>query len=82
MKPSVTVRAIIYMSLAALPVWAAYFAGVIDELKENKTPLDHWSIWAYLVTSSVLQALLALRAYIDGSAERARTTKQSESPTP
>ena len=82
MKSPILVRAIIYMLLAALPVWATYFSGVIDSLKDHKYVLDHWTVWAYLAVTSVIQALLTLRAYIDGSAERARTTEPTEPPKP
>jgi len=72
MKPEIVLRAILYMVLAAIPPWTAFFSGVIDKLTKGEDPLYHWAVWGFVISSSVYQAVLALRIYIDGSNERSR----------
>lgn len=77
----VILRGVIYVFLAIVPVWTAYFSKVGDELLANKTPLFHWAILAGVTMNSLYQAGLALRAYLDGSAERARVPNKETKPT-
>lgn len=74
----VHLRGIIYMLLAALPVWIAWLTDAVELLLADKPVMMHALVWALLICSSLYQALLALRAFIDGTAERA---KQEPKPT-
>lgn len=74
MTPSVFIRGTIYVIAAALPVWIAYFSGVVDALIDSKPVLQHWAVWVLTALQSIYQAIIALRAYIDGSNERSKST--------
>ena len=63
------------MLLAALPVWIAWLTDAVELLLADKPVLLHWLVWALLICNSLYQALLALRAFIDGTAERAKPQK-------
>lgn len=81
MKPSIVFRAVLYMTLAAFPPWIAHFSGIVDQLLDGKEPLYHWAVWALTISTSMYQSILALRIYIDGSAERSKQqTAESNQP--
>ena len=63
------------MLLAALPVWIVWLTDAVELLLAGKPVLLHWLVWALLICNSLYQALLALRAFIDGTAERAKPQK-------
>ena len=63
------------MLLAALPVWIAWLTDAVELLLADKPVMMHALVWALLICSSLYQALLALRAFIDGTAERAKPQK-------
>lgn len=69
---AVVVRACLYMALAALPVVIAFLSEVVNKLMDGKEPLINGYVWALLACNTIYQALLVLRAYIDGSAERSK----------
>lgn len=79
MKPGIIIRAFLYMLIAAIPPWIAFFSGLIDTLLEGKEPLMHWAVWCLTISTSLLQAAVALRCFLDGSAERSR---QDDKPKP
>lgn len=60
------------MLLAALPVWIAWLTDAVELLLADKPVMMHALVWALLICNSLYQALLALRAFIDGTAERAK----------
>ena len=68
----VALRAVLYMALAGLPVIIAFFTEVVNALMEGKTPILNWYVWTLLAANTIYQMLLVLRAYVDGSAERAK----------
>ena len=67
------------MLLAALPVWIAWLTDAVGLLLADKPVMMHALVWALLICSSLYQALLALRAFIDGASERAK--QQEPKPT-
>ena len=72
----VVLRGAIYMLLAALPVWIAWLTDAVKLLLDGKPVTFHALVWSLLVCSSLYPALLALRAFIDGTAERAKQEQQ------
>lgn len=72
----VHLRGAIYMLLAALPVWIAWLTDAVKLLLADKPVTMHALVWSLLLCSSLYQALLALRAFIDGAAERAKQEQQ------
>ncbi len=72
MKPSIAFRAAIYMVLAGLPVFIAFFVDLVKKV-DGGTPIAvHWAVWWLLALNAAYQMVLALRIYLDGSAERSR----------
>jgi hypothetical protein len=72
MKAPILLRAIIYMILAALPELIKYLSIITEQIYGGVTPPSHWSITTLTGTNMVYQAILALRIFLDGSAERSR----------
>jgi uncharacterized membrane protein YdbT with pleckstrin-like domain len=68
MNTYVTLRGSIYVTLAMLTA----FSGWLNEIIAEKTVTLTWLEWAAMGVSVVTAGLLALRAFIDGSAERSR----------
>ena len=66
----ILIRAFIYMTLAALPPWIAWFTDAVKLLLEGKPPMTHTFVWLWLAGTSLYQALLALRAFLDGTMAR------------
>lgn len=75
---AVQLRGAIYMLLAALPVWIAWLTDAVKLLLADKPVTMHVLVWSLLICSSLYQALLALRAFIDGTAERAKPKQEPE----
>lgn len=68
----VQLRGLIYMLLAGLPVFIVFFTGLAEKVNAGLPVSVHWVIWVLLSLNAAYQMILALRAYIDGSNERAR----------
>jgi uncharacterized membrane protein YuzA (DUF378 family) len=79
--PGVMIRAIIYCVLAALPVWITFFTGIVDAVLEGKSPVLHWAVWMLVGLNSLYQVAIALRAFLDGSNERAKAAAAKENQT-
>lgn len=71
-------RAFLYFTLAVLPVWGVWFTDAGKQLLEGKQPLIHWIIFTGLAINSLYQGFLALRAYYDGTAERAKAQQDNK----
>ncbi len=71
----VQLRGLIYVLLAALPVFIAWLTDAVKLLLEGKPVLMHWLVWLLLICQASYQSLLALRAFLDGSNERAKQEK-------
>lgn len=70
----VTLRACLYMALAGLPVVIAFLTEIVGKMIKGETVMLNGYVWGLVAANTVYQMLLVLRAYIDGSAERAKPT--------
>jgi hypothetical protein len=68
----VALRASLYMALAGLPVAIAFLTEIVNKMLDGKPPLLNGYVWSLLAANTLYQMLLVLRAYVDGSAERAK----------
>jgi hypothetical protein len=59
-------RALLYVSLAVLPCFITVLTGLVD----GSVKIVPW-LWCLTFANAAYQGLLALRAYYDGSAQRA-----------
>lgn len=65
-------RGSIYTSLAVL----TSFSGWLEKLTPEKVSSLVWTDWSAMAVTVSVSGLIALRAYIDGSNERARLNQQ------
>lgn len=75
---AVAIRGWIYVSIAVLLVWTGFFERVVAQLLEGNPVEISWYQWVLISLTSIVQALLALRAYLDGTPERAKTKAVEE----
>jgi hypothetical protein len=68
----------IYVSLAML----AAFGGWLNDLTPDRLPTLTWLDWCGMGVSVVSGGLIALRSFVDGSAERSRTKNEENENKP
>jgi hypothetical protein len=73
-------RAFLYVLISGLPVPIMFFTAYVDKLSKGEIPLTHWAVWVLLGLNTSAAVAIALRAYYDGSAERANPSL-SQTPT-
>ena len=76
----VTALAVLYVMIAGLPVPIMFFTAYVDKISRGEIPVTHWAVWVLLALSTISAMTVALRAYLDGSAERKRQTDQFAEP--
>jgi hypothetical protein len=65
-------RGALYVGMAVLGPPTAFFTAASKDIIDGKAPVFHWVIWVLLALQTMSAALVALRAYIDGSNERSK----------
>jgi hypothetical protein len=71
-------RAFLYVLISGLPVPIMFFTAYVDKLSKGEIPLTHWAVWVLLGLNTSAAIAIALRAYYDGSAERASPSPVSK----
>jgi hypothetical protein len=71
MSPT-TNRGALYVGMAMLVPLTSFFTAASKDIIDGRVPVFHWVIWTLLGLQTLSAALVALRAYIDGSNERSK----------